>query len=93
MDSIRLSRDHGPWYPCGWTLDTERKEDEDAGGEEEEMRHIVAAAWGPALRAELSELRMELRMGCVSLSLTTQGSLYSAPQVSCQPQAELQPQL
>lgn len=71
MDSIRLSRDRGPWYPCGWTLDAERKEDEDAGGEEEEIRHIVAAAWGPALRTELSELRMELRMSCVSPSLTT----------------------
>ena len=77
MDSIRLSRDRGPWYPCGWTLDAERKED--AGGEEEEMRHIVAAAWGPALRAELSELRMELRIGCVSPSLPTQASFCSAP--------------
>lgn len=33
-------------------LDAERKADEDVGGEKEEMRHIVAAAWGPALRAE-----------------------------------------
>lgn len=81
MDSIRLSRDRGPWYPCGWTLDAERKEDEDAGGEEEEMRHIVAAAWGPALRAELSELRMELRMNgrCVPQPDHTGFSLLCPP--------------
>lgn len=39
-------------FPCGWMLNAERKEDEDVGGEEEEMRHIVAAAWGPVLHDE-----------------------------------------